>query len=718
MSVRLKLALALAALLAYGAAALAALIALVRSDLEAADRSVLDRILREEAALAAGAAVLFGIGLGVLVASAFRLYVIAPRRLAEETRLIASANPRHRVTARRPAELRRLAAAINDLAERLQSAEEDVAAQIDAAHADLAQERNRLAALMAELRLAVLVCNRDGRILLYNDAATALLDPDEDATGLVGLGRSVFGILDRSLLAHALERLSPGAADSAAAGVRLTATAAGGQLLRVGVAPVRGAGEELTGFVLSLEDVTRAAELSGDRDALLQSLTEGTRASVATIRAAVESMLDYPELVGAERERFEEVIRHEAVGLGELVEAAVREHAGDLRAQWSLEEMLGRDLLAALRRSLEGGLSVTATEPPDDLWLEVDSYAVVQAVGHLAGRLRADAGVEHLRLELRPVGRHARLGLGWDGQPLREETLRAWASEPLQRDGGGIAPTLRDVVEDHGGELWCEPDSEAGGAWVRLLLPLAAVAPGARPTPATPRGETVERRPEFYDFDLFQPAEAAAGWDDRRLDALAYTVFDTETTGLSPSGGDEIVSIGAVRIVNGRLLRRETFDRLVDPRRSVSPASVAVHGITAELLRGQPTIDAVLPDFARFAEDTVLVGHNIGFDLRFIELKEAQTGVRLRQPVLDTLLLSAVVHPDHEDHSLEAMAARLGVSVIGRHTALGDAILTGEVFLGQLRLLLAQGTTTLGEARSAAQRTYAARKSESLYSRA
>jgi DNA polymerase-3 subunit epsilon len=301
---------------------------------------------------------------------------------------------------------------------------------------------------------------------------------------------------------------------------------------------------------------------------------------------------------------------------------------------------------------------------------------------------------------------------------LREEMLRAWASEPLRRDGGGIAPTLRDVVEKHGGELWCEPDSEGGGAWVRLLLPLAAGTAGARPTSATPRGETVERRPEFYDFDLFQLAEEAAGWDDRRLDALAYTVFDTETTALSPSRGDEIVSIGAVRIVNGRLLRRETFDRLVDPRRSVSPASVAVHGITSELLRGQPTIDGVLPDFARFAEDTVLVGHNVGFDLRFIELKEAQTGVRLRQPVLDTLLLSAVVHPGHEDHSLEAMAARLGVSVIGRHTALGDAILTGEVFLGQLQLLFAQGMTTLGEARAATQRTYAARKSESRYSRA
>ena len=76
------------------------------------------------------------------------------------------------------------------------------------------------------------------------------------------------------------------------------------------------------------------------------------------------------------------------------------------------------------------------------------------------------------------------------------------------------------------------------------------------------------------------------------------------------------------------------------------------------------------------------------------------------------------MHPDEEDHSLEAMAARLGVSVVGRHTALGDAILTGEIFLQQIRLLAAQGTPMLGDAREAARRTYLARVSASLYSRA
>ena len=151
-------------------------------------------------------------------------------------------------------------------------------------------------------------------------------------------------------------------------------------------------------------------------------------------------------------------------------------------------------------------------------------------------------------------------------------------------------------------------------------------------------------------------------------------------------------------MVNGRLLRQETFDRLVDPGRSVPPRldrGARHHDRDA---RGQPTIDDVLPLFARFAEDTVLVGHNVGFDLR---LREGE-GARRRpfsQPVLDTLLLDAALHPDHEEHSLEAIAARLGVEVVGRHTALGDALVTAEVFLRLMTLLQQQGIGTLGERR-------------------
>ena len=95
--------------------------------------------------------------------------------------------------------------------------------------------------------------------------------------------------------------------------------------------------------------------------------------------------------------------------------------------------------------------------------------------------------------------------------------------------------------------------------------------------------------------------------------------------------------------------------------------------------------------------------------MRFLQLKEAQTGLRFDQPVIDTLLLSAVVHPNQESHRLEAIAERLGLTIVGRHTALGDAIVTAEVFLKLLPLLAEKGIRTLREAREAAEKTYYAR---------
>jgi DNA polymerase-3 subunit epsilon len=216
-------------------------------------------------------------------------------------------------------------------------------------------------------------------------------------------------------------------------------------------------------------------------------------------------------------------------------------------------------------------------------------------------------------------------------------------------------------------------------------------------------------RPEFYDFDLFNQAGQTPELANRLLTELNYTVFDTETTGLDPRGGDEIISIGAVRLVNGRLLRTETINQRVDPRRSVPVESIKYHGISDEMLKGMPTIEKVLPLFHRFAQNTVLVAHNAAFDMRMLQMKEKTTGICFINPVLDTMHLSAIVHPAHNDHTLDAIAKRLGVILTKRHDAFGDAIATGEVFLKMIPLLNENGIHTLKDALMASQRTYYAR---------
>jgi DNA polymerase-3 subunit epsilon len=215
-------------------------------------------------------------------------------------------------------------------------------------------------------------------------------------------------------------------------------------------------------------------------------------------------------------------------------------------------------------------------------------------------------------------------------------------------------------------------------------------------------------RPEYYDFDLFNFEDQSIDLD-RKLSELTYTVFDTETTGLEPSNGDEIIQIGAARIVNNRLLRQEVFDQLVDPECPLKPESIPIHGITEDMVRGQPNIDVVLPAFHEFCEDTVLIAHNAAFDMRFLQLKEERTGIRFSQPVLDTLLLSAVVHPNQESHKLDVILERLGIQIDSRHNALEDSLATGEVFIKMIPLLEEKGIVTVRQALEASEKTYFAR---------
>jgi DNA polymerase-3 subunit epsilon len=238
---------------------------------------------------------------------------------------------------------------------------------------------------------------------------------------------------------------------------------------------------------------------------------------------------------------------------------------------------------------------------------------------------------------------------------------------------------------------------------------LIDTADAARPAAGDVRTTAVERptpaaRPVFYDFELFARLAQAEFVENRPLAELAYTVFDTETTGLDPAA-DEIVAIGAVRIVNGRMIPGDTFDELVDPGRPIPPEATAVHGLTAETLRSQPPIGAVLPAFHGFCADTVLVGHNLAFDLRFLQMKERQTGVRFHHPVLDTLVLASILQEQSDDDRLEAIAHRFGIEVVGRHSALGDATIAGQLLLKMLPLLAARGIRTLGEAHAASRRS-------------
>ncbi len=248
MSDKVRFALVLIATWGFILAVIAAGALLVGVDLAEPQREALASLLRERAASIAVVALLLLLPLALLVQALLRRYVSGPRRLAEDARIMLVANPAHRAAARGSAEIRALAAAFNAFADAHAERKRDIEEQVREANESIAQERNRLAALMSELAQSVIMCNVEGRILLYNARAMQLLRKPLDsaaATGkahtLVGLGRSVFAIFDRNLIIHALENIH----DRLRQGVRgpianFVTTTPAGHLVRVQLAPVLG----------------------------------------------------------------------------------------------------------------------------------------------------------------------------------------------------------------------------------------------------------------------------------------------------------------------------------------------------------------------------------------------------------------------------------------------------------------------------------------------
>lgn len=159
-------------------------------------------------------------------------------------------------------------------------------------------------------------------------------------------------------------------------------------------------------------------------------------------------------------------------------------------------------------------------------------------------------------------------------------------------------------------------------------------------------------------------------------------VFDVETTGLEVEAGDEIVEIGAVPIIDGRIRPDCAFHSLVDPGRAIPPEAVGVHGITEDMIAGRPRLQVVLPEFLRYCGPHPLVAQNATFDMGFVESGCSRFDLAPPPgPVHDTMLMSRQVYPGARKHSLDQICYRLDIEVGGRHRSMDDVLLTARAFL-------------------------------------
>lgn len=171
-----------------------------------------------------------------------------------------------------------------------------------------------------------------------------------------------------------------------------------------------------------------------------------------------------------------------------------------------------------------------------------------------------------------------------------------------------------------------------------------------------------------------------------RLKAKEFVVFDVETTGLSPLGGDRIIEIAALKIKNLKPVAQ--FHSLVDPLRPVSFPAYEVNGISDEMLVGAPRAREVLPQFLKFLGQAALIGHNISFDMNFLYNEMDLSGLEREQEFksIDTIRIARRVLPQLKRYPLWLVAATLGITENQKHRAMADVELTFEVFCRLIHL--------------------------------
>lgn len=164
-----------------------------------------------------------------------------------------------------------------------------------------------------------------------------------------------------------------------------------------------------------------------------------------------------------------------------------------------------------------------------------------------------------------------------------------------------------------------------------------------------------------------------------------FTVFDIETTGFSPEKGSRIIDIGAVKIVDGKIV--DEFQELVDPRQPVPAKITQLTTITNDMIKGKPTIEEVLPKFMKFAGNSVLVAHNAQFEKRFIEHDCSRLGIYPKNEWLCTMKLFKFVNPERKvlgrKYKLDDLTEEYGIPFNEdiHHRAFPDAEATAKALL-------------------------------------
>lgn len=173
-----------------------------------------------------------------------------------------------------------------------------------------------------------------------------------------------------------------------------------------------------------------------------------------------------------------------------------------------------------------------------------------------------------------------------------------------------------------------------------------------------------------------------------------YVALDIETTGLSYIN-DKIIEIGAVKIKNNKIIGQ--FSELIQPGIRIPQNITGLTGIDDEMVSGKPSVSEILPRLIEFIGDGAIVAHNARFDMSFIKKSASDIGITIKNPVIDTLILSRLFFPQLKRYKLDIVAKFLDINLENHHRAVDDALCAGKIMLKCMEIIKEKGAATISD---------------------
>ncbi|MCP3940662.1 MAG: PAS domain S-box protein [Desulfobacteraceae bacterium] len=391
---------------------------------------------------------------------------------------------------------------------------------------DMKHGRYSLFSVISGLPEGIIICDVTGQIVLCNKKAEQFL-------GLAGtesigssplfsplVGRPVTALIDKNLMEHTLDEINERLKRNVLDIVSYFTFIKQNHTFQARVTPVLNPGAQFSGFTISISDITRQKKASGAIEKNLQSLSKSARSPLASIRAAIEAMKQFPQMAQVRQEEFKNIIFNESIVLGNIIDQVSDSYATLAGTGHCLEPVLGVFLIETLaRRSRDRlGILLNIEGSENEVEIKADPYSLILAMLFVLNQLKNKIGLWEFSCCISLKNKIVRIDFYWQGAVMEAATIKSWADQDIIVPDQKTSMTLKEVLNIHQGAVWPYQEEIPGkGPYLRFFFPAQEKK---RSKSLDPIALLPESRFEFYNPEL----------DERLLTELTYTSLLREIT--------------------------------------------------------------------------------------------------------------------------------------------------------------------------------------------